>query len=232
MLPLEKYRLNYSIRRYYVDEFMCRTAREFPPRCRVLDLGGHKYLKRGRFDIEQYGLDVIYADLAVQKRPDVQADAAHIPYHGESFDAVLCTELLEHVPDPRLVLEEANRVLRIGGKLVITAPFLYPVHADPYDFGRYTDHYWTEILAELGFHEIRVERHGLFYTVILSYFKHYLGRHSMNGPIHRLICRLLSLVSILPIQFWAQRYESSDTARRSQFLQSYTTGFGIIGVKQ
>lgn len=70
-------------------------------------------------------------------RADLCGDAAAIPLVSASFDTVLCTELLEHVPDPDAVASEIARVLRPGGVVLCTAPFAYPVH-DPHDYFRYS----------------------------------------------------------------------------------------------
>lgn len=68
---------------------------------------------------------------------DVFGDAAKIPLASSSVDTVLCTEVLEHVPDPDAVVREIARVLKPGGAVICTAPFCYPVH-DDYDFFRYS----------------------------------------------------------------------------------------------
>jgi SAM-dependent methyltransferase len=68
---------------------------------------------------------------------DVCGDAAAIPIAASSVDTVLCTEVLEHVPDPDSVVREIVRVLKPGGVVICTAPFVYPVH-DAYDFFRYS----------------------------------------------------------------------------------------------
>jgi len=70
-------------------------------------------------------------------KADVYADAAAIPLASGSVDTVLCTELLEHVPNPDMVIEEIARVLKPGGILLCTAPFFYPIH-DALDFFRYS----------------------------------------------------------------------------------------------
>lgn len=100
---------------------------------------------------------------------NVQADAAYIPFADASFDAVICSELLEHVFQPIQVVEEAYRVLRPDGVLLLCVPFLYRIHADPYDYGRYTDYYWQRVLQETGFCRITVERQGLFFSVLLDF---------------------------------------------------------------
>lgn len=72
-------------------------------------------------------------------RPDVFADAANLPFPGDSFDAVVCLEVLEHVPAPQQVVNEIARVLRPGGRLWLSMPFIYPLHDSPYDFQRHTE---------------------------------------------------------------------------------------------
>jgi|SRR5690606_36555492 len=71
-------------------------------------------------------------------RPCVFADAAQLPFRDNTFQAVLCLEVLEHVPQPAVVMAEISRVLVPGGTAWISMPFLYPVHDAPFDFQRHT----------------------------------------------------------------------------------------------
>ena len=80
---------------------------------------------------------------------DLFADAAAIPLAADSVDTVLCTEVLEHVPDPDKVISEVARVLRPGGIFLCTAPFVYPVH-DSYDFFRYSPRGLATIMKRHG----------------------------------------------------------------------------------
>lgn len=82
---------------------------------------------------------------------DALAFAAPIPFLDDSFDTVLCTSVLEHVANAEDAVAEMARVLRPGGHLLITVPFLYPTHEAPYDFWRTTHHGLRSVL----------ERHGL-----------------------------------------------------------------------
>lgn len=88
-------------------------------------------------------------------RPDVFADAHHLPFSDGCIDAVACFEVLEHTTDPELVLAEIARVLKPGGFAELSKPFLYPVHDAPYDFQRWTVHGWERSARRSG---LEVER--------------------------------------------------------------------------
>ncbi|MBX3011961.1 MAG: class I SAM-dependent methyltransferase [Caldilineaceae bacterium] len=218
-------RLAYSVRRGYVDEFFMRQAPQFPAGAQILDLGGHKGRKRGQFDIARYPVNVTYANLVTDKGTDIQADASQLPIDGHCFDAVVCAELLEHVPDPRPVLAEVYRVLKPGGKLLITVPFLYRVHGDPYDFGRYTGHFWQHILTRGGFHLITNEPQGALYSVLVDIAKQYCDAR-WRQPFY-----LLAQLVLAPLHRLAVAVDQHPTTRQDSFLQSFTTGFGIVATK-
>lgn len=83
-------------------------------------------------------------------RPDIFADGALLPFQDESFDTVLLLEVLEHVSRPGRVLTEIQRVLRPGGTLLLSMPFLYPLHDAPYDYQRYTSPGLIHALQDVG----------------------------------------------------------------------------------
>lgn len=71
-------------------------------------------------------------------RPDVFADAARLPFADDVIDVVVCLEVIEHVRHPQRMLTEIARVLKPGGRLCLSMPFLYPIHDAPFDFQRFT----------------------------------------------------------------------------------------------
>lgn len=80
---------------------------------------------------------------------DVCGDAAKLPIGDNCVDTILCTEVMEHIHDPERTIGEFARVLRPGGRLITTAPFIYPIH-DKYDFFRYSPDGLAVIMNRYG----------------------------------------------------------------------------------
>lgn len=96
---------------------------------------------------------------------DYVCDATAIPVEAGSFDVVLCTEMLEHVPEPEAVIRELSRVLRPGGKLLLTAPLGSGIHQEPHHyFGGFTPFWYRRFLAAAGFEDIEVESNAGFFS--------------------------------------------------------------------
>ncbi|MDD2806217.1 MAG: class I SAM-dependent methyltransferase [Elusimicrobiales bacterium] len=97
-------------------------------------------------------------------RLDYVSDICHIPEKDACFDAILCTEVLEHVPEPVLALREMGRLLKSGGVLILTAPLGSFLHQAPYHyFGGYTRYFYERFLKEAGFVDIKIDQNGGFF---------------------------------------------------------------------
>jgi SAM-dependent methyltransferase len=90
-------------------------------------------------------------------RPDVFADASHLPLRNASIDAVVILEVVEHLRYPREALCEIARVLKPRGLLLLTMPFLYPIHDAPHDYQRLTIHGLAREMEAAGLHVESVE---------------------------------------------------------------------------
>jgi SAM-dependent methyltransferase len=77
---------------------------------------------------------------ATRCQVDLICAADRIPVEAETFDSILCTEVLEHVPDPLSVMREFHRILVHGGRVLITVPMFWPAHEQPWDFRRFPGH--------------------------------------------------------------------------------------------
>lgn len=98
---------------------------------------------------------------------DLVCDIADMPVDDASFDAVLCTEVIEHVPDPIAALREMVRVLRPGGRLIVTAPFVSNTHFSPYHFCTgFNRYFYEKHLAEMGMDVTLIQANGGFFSSI------------------------------------------------------------------
>ena len=225
-IPLRVKDLGYSIRRFYVDDFYTRHVSYFNPDMKILDVGGKKKNKRGYFDIEDYPFLVEYANISPETEPDYLCDAAALPCATGSFDGVLCCEVLEHVPDPKAILTEIYRVLKPGGKALIAVPFMYHIHADPWDYGRYTEHYWRVVGRDVGFEISDLEYQGSIYAVMANLIKIWaVEKLSDNrlGKLKRFSLRKLAVFLVKALM--AREFKG---VMDNRVFMGHTTGFGIV----
>lgn len=87
---------------------------------------------------------------------DVLADAYDIPLESATFDTILMSEVLEHLERPADALAECHRLLRPGGKLILTAPFIWTLHEEPRDFYRFSPYALSYQAARAGFDVVEV----------------------------------------------------------------------------
>jgi SAM-dependent methyltransferase len=135
--------------------FVAAQARLLPIGARVIDIGAGEAPYRELFGDQRY-VTLDRADTPHSGAVDLHGEADSIPESDSSFDVVLCTQVLEHVPDPLKALREFRRVLRSGGIMLATAPFVWEEHETPYDFYRYTRYGIEHLLRQADFDHIEV----------------------------------------------------------------------------
>jgi ubiquinone/menaquinone biosynthesis C-methylase UbiE len=145
------------------DKWIAAQASTVPRGKRVLDVGAGSAPYRSLF----HGCDYKTQDFT-QLKPgqlrnggyaaiDFVSDAGAIPVADGSFEVILCTEVLEHVPEPIDVVNEFGRILAPGGRLILTAPLGSGIHQEPYHFyGGYTPYWYRRFLTEAGFESIEI----------------------------------------------------------------------------
>jgi SAM-dependent methyltransferase len=134
---------------------------------RVLDVGcGDKPYRRFFRGATQYLGTETRHTFAKQRVFDVVALGEALPFASGSMNGILCTEVLEHVPEPALFLMELYRVLAPGGAVLLTTPQTWGLHEEPYDFYRYTKYGLSYLFKKAGFDVLEVESTtGTFGTV-------------------------------------------------------------------
>lgn len=115
-------------------------------------------------------------------RIDLVSDITAIPAASGSFDAILCSEVLEHVPEPTHALDEFARLLKPGGKLILTAPFGSLVHMAPYHYCSGFSRYWYEYHLTLrGFEIVELIPNGDWYALLLQEITRLGGLERQHG---------------------------------------------------
>jgi SAM-dependent methyltransferase len=107
---------------------------------------------------------------------DIAGSALRLPVADNSFDTVLATEVMEHVPEPAYMLSEIFRILRPGGTLILSVPFHEPLHELPNDFYRYTNISVAYLMEKQGFQVREVYRRGGVILVLCHLFCSYIYR--------------------------------------------------------
>ena len=121
-------------------------------------------------DIENEGHD------HKNEKIDVYYDGETIPFDNETFDSILSSEVLEHVPDVDACLKEIGRVLKPAGKLLITVPFVWQEHELPYDFRRFSSTGIKKHLIDNGYSILFEEKTGHFLEVVIQLWMTYIRR--------------------------------------------------------
>jgi SAM-dependent methyltransferase len=97
---------------------------------------------------------------------EVYYDGNTIPFEANHFDSILCSEVFEHLFNLEEILLELHRVLKSGGKLLVTCPFVWNLHEAPIDYARYTPFALRHLFEKAGFKILKAERGGTFMEVI------------------------------------------------------------------
>lgn len=88
------------------------------------------------------------------------------PLASDAYDTVLLSDVLEHLPDPRAVMREAHRIMAPDGALILTVPFMYPLHETPYDYYRYTEFGLRELAETAGLSVVVLQPYGGYLEVL------------------------------------------------------------------
>ena len=212
-----------TCRRYYLDEFLDKLSSDFSGH--VLDIGGKRDNKRGTFRPPTGQVDSWkFLNTDEGTNPDYHCSACEIPLPDQSVDWFLLTEVLEHLTDPYTALDEAARILKPGGKGIITMPFLNQVHADPDDYQRWTRSKFERELSLRDFDIVDFQPSGGVVAVIYDLIRAHLYRSPKLGSFCSRVC--LKLLQLLgrPSLWLDRRLRHSDN--------NITTGWSALVQKR
>jgi ubiquinone/menaquinone biosynthesis C-methylase UbiE len=222
------------------DRWIAEQAAQTPSGSKVLDVGAGSAPYRALFAHCDYKTQD-FSELedgqlrhGGYSRIDIVSKASAIPVPDASFDLILCTEVLEHVPEPIAVIEEFSRIVAPGGRLILTAPLGSGIHQEPYHFyGGYTPYWYEKFLREAGFDPIAIVandgslRHIAQETVRFTQMTRPFG-FAAPWHVHLLwlpVWTIVAPVLALGVPLAAKLLDRFDTEQR------FTVGYHVTAVR-
>lgn len=162
---------------------------------------------------------------------DVIANLENTPFRRDIFDLVICTQVLEHVKEPQITLQELFRVAKAGGAICISAPQGWGVHQAPFDFFRYTHFGLRYLLEKAGFEIISITPSCGYFSYLanrLTVFPKTLFWQIRTGWIRLLLSPFEFLSYIVFVFLLPLFLNSMDFLDRDQ---NYTLNYIVLAKK-
>lgn len=159
---------------------------------RLLDVGCGSKPYKDLFKVDEYiGMEIESTQYIETKTEiDVFYDGKTFPFADHSFDSLLCNQVLEHVFNPDEFIAEMNRVLKPGGKLLLTVPFVWDEHEQPWDFARYSSFGLKHVMEKHGFRITTHVKSVNDIKVLCQLWNGYLYKKTKWNRFLRIFCTL------------------------------------------
>jgi len=158
---------------------------------------------------------------------DAQLDAHTLPFADASFAAILCTEVLEHCINPHQVMAEFYRVLKPGGKLILTTRFIFPIHDAPHDYFRFTKYGLQQLCRHFSQVNIIEEAATMETVGILMQRLAYQADYKL--PLVKLFLHLLA--RLLVRSRWLIKAEYGDIRKAEPEHGIMASGYYVVAVR-
>jgi SAM-dependent methyltransferase len=220
------------------EKWLAACLAEVPVGARILDAGAGKqqykslcrhldYISQDFAEYDGKGNSVgMQTGVYDYGKLDIVSDITSIPEPNASFDAIMCIEVLEHVPDALAAVRELSRLLKAGGKLIVSSPFCSLTHFAPYHFATGLSRYWYEQhLPSLGMEIKNIQFNGNFFEFVAQELKRVswvIGIH--GGPKWTSLQKLATRIVLGALA------SSSRESKGSEELLSF--GIQVVAVKK
>lgn len=160
------FRIAKKLSRENLGEFLHLNLSNLPKNISILNVGSGGVIE-GQIKslIANKNIDYKSLDISPDRKPDIIMDICEAKFDN-AYDIVIMSEVLEHIPTPHLAIESVLRALKPGGVLLLSVPFIFPLHDRPYDFFRFTRYGIAYLLREFDEFEIQ-ERNGWAETFLV-----------------------------------------------------------------
>lgn len=179
---------------YHARRGLYRAISAMAPRLegRLLDVGCGRKPYQSLFPASEYvGLEIDTPENRARKQADYFYDNGEpFPFPDQCFDGLICNQVLEHVFTPDLFLTDIRRVLKPGGKLLLTIPFVWDEHEQPWDYARYSSFGLKSLLEKNGFEVVEQVKINADVRVLFQLINAYLYKvlWTRQPIVNLLIC--------------------------------------------
>ena len=216
--------------RFGVDRYMRVMLRENNKNEKVLDAGAGNSPYRKLVHGEYHSCDF------PQTNPKAETvghtflcDLVCLPVEDNTYSTIICNQVLEHIKHPQLVIDEFFRVLKPGGRLILTAPGCYGEHMIPFNYYNFLKYGLSMLFENAGFKNIRVESLGGVFWVLGKALQE-AGETVLRrlfrgkGPFYDLLL-ILFRVALLPISVLMFCLDPLDQEKK------WTLNYGCMAIK-
>lgn len=216
------------------DRWVREKAATVAPGLRILDVGAGTCPYRPLFahceyrthDFKKYD-GIKLGNTTAYGQIDYESEITKIPVPDQSFDVILCTEVLEHVPEPIEAVREMMRILKPGGTLFLTAPLGSGLHQLPFHFyGGYTPEWYRYVAKKFGFEVNEISPNGGYFKLLAQECGRLawtLDDHrNLHGPHAEIIRKLFGE--------WLPRYLFG--LEQQKLIEQFTVGYHVAMTKK
>ena len=186
-----------ALSRQGLYEFVAAECQAIAPGSVVLNVGAGGEIGRILEEAARaVGFKVVGFDLDPERGPDLVGDICSFDFGTKRFDVVVCCEVLEHLPEPHCGISTIHAILKPQGHLILTTPFMLPMHDRPHDFYRFTRHGLEFLLRDFSTVNIR-ERNSYFEAIDVLWVRLLQAGLGAKG---RVFCAL-----VVPLVYFLKR---------------------------
>jgi ubiquinone/menaquinone biosynthesis C-methylase UbiE len=203
-------------------EWIEKTLQKIPAGSKILDAGAGEsqfkkfcsHLQYVSQDFAQYngtGNEGLQTGTWDNSKLDIVSDITAIPVSDHSFDAIMCTEVLEHVPDPVAAVTELNRILKPGGYLLITAPFASLTHFAPYHFATgLSKYFYQHHLGNFGYDFLDLQQNGNYFEFVAQEVRRVKRVSAQYSKGYNFLDKIFTHLQLLTLQKLSNRNKNSE----------------------
>jgi hypothetical protein len=225
-----------DLQRTFITQFVSSIASRVPSGAVIVDAGAgegwyRNYFSHANYIAIDYGIGDSRWDYS---KLNILCDLKDIPFKNNGIPFILCTQTLEHVPKPPVVVTEFYRVMSLDGEIFCTMPFLADYHhQEPYDFFRFTKYAVENIFKTAGFHDILINPLDGYYTLLVLCLQNGLRRLGRRINERPAVIRGVIFVIRRTLTFvlrWMNRF-AWFLDQKDEFRYRFALGFSVIARK-